>query len=54
MLTALLALADPTGDLDWVASIDSTVVRVRQHGGGARRDSVSGLQTRRSCDRALP
>ncbi len=43
VLTALLALADTTGDLDWVASIDSTVVRVHQHGGGARRDSVSGL-----------
>jgi hypothetical protein len=29
--------------VDWVASIDSTVVRVHQHGGGARGDSVSGL-----------
>ncbi|MEU1551011.1 hypothetical protein [Nocardia sp. NPDC005745] len=40
--TALLALADTTGDLDWVASIDSTTVRVHQHGAGALRDSVSG------------
>ncbi|MGV9540188.1 transposase [Nocardia beijingensis] len=38
VLTALLALADTTGDLDWVASIDSTIVRVHQ----ARR----GRQTR--------
>jgi transposase len=43
VLTALLALADTTGDLDWVASIDSTIVRVHQHGAGARRESVSGL-----------
>ena len=43
--TALLALADATGDLDWVASVDSTIVRVHQHGAGARRDSVSGLRT---------
>jgi transposase len=43
VLTALLALADTTGDLDWVTSIDSTIVRVHQHGAGARADSVSGL-----------
>ncbi|MEU7768071.1 transposase [Nocardia sp. NPDC049190] len=43
VLTALLALADTTGDLDWVASIDSTIVRVHQHGAGDRHDSVSGL-----------
>ena len=43
VMIALLALADATGDLDWVASVDSTIVRVHQHGAGARRDSVSGL-----------
>ena len=26
------SLAQETGDLDWVASIDSTIVRVHQHG----------------------
>ncbi|WP_371855922.1 hypothetical protein [Nocardia beijingensis] len=36
MLTALLALADTTGDLDWVVSIDSTIVRAHQHAAGAR------------------
>src|ERR1700716_2313047 len=30
VLTALTALADVTGNLDWVASIDSTIVRVHQ------------------------
>ncbi len=43
VMIALLALADATGDLDWVAGVDSTVVRVHQHGAGARRDAVSGL-----------
>jgi transposase len=43
VLSALLALADTTGDLDWVASVDSTIVRVHQHGAGAGHDSVSGL-----------
>ncbi|MGN2638729.1 transposase [Nocardia takedensis] len=28
VMIALLALVDATGDLDWVASVDSTVVRV--------------------------
>lgn len=39
VLTALLALADTPGDLDWVVSIDSTVVRAHQHAAGARTDS---------------
>jgi transposase len=36
VLTALPALADTTGNLDWVVSIDSTVVRAHQHASGAR------------------
>lgn len=43
VLTALVALADTTGDLDWVVSVDSTIVRVHQHAAGATADSVSGL-----------
>lgn len=46
VMIALLALADTTGDLDWVTSVDSTIVRVHQHGAGAGRDAVSGLRTR--------
>ena len=34
VLTALLALADTTGDLDWVVAIDSTIVRAHQHAAG--------------------
>ncbi|MFF0637957.1 IS5 family transposase [Nocardia sp. NPDC004151] len=42
VLTAVVALADTTGDLDWVVSIDSTIVGAHQHAGGAGADSVSG------------
>jgi transposase len=41
LLTALQAQADATGDIDWKLSIDSSVMRVHQHGATARR-SVSG------------
>ncbi len=37
VLFALTALADATGNLDWVVSIDSTIVRVHQHGANTRR-----------------
>lgn len=44
VLTALLALADASGDLDWVVSIDSTIVRAHQHAAGARAaDPECGL-----------
>lgn len=32
MLEKVQARAQQAGDLDWVASIDSTIVRVHQHG----------------------
>lgn len=32
VLEKMQALAQQSGDLDWVASIDSTIVRVHQHG----------------------
>ncbi|MGF0316475.1 IS5 family transposase [Nocardia fluminea] len=37
VLVALTALADATGNLDWVVSVDSTIVRVHQHGANTRR-----------------
>ncbi len=44
VLTALLALADASGDLDWVVSIDSTIVRAHQPAAGARAaDPECGL-----------
>ncbi|MFI8917386.1 IS5 family transposase [Streptomyces sp. NPDC053513] len=36
VFTALLAQADAEGDLDWIVSVDSTIVRAHQHAAGAR------------------
>ena len=41
LLTALQAQADAEGDIDWKLSIDTSIMRVHQHGATARR-SVSG------------
>ncbi len=40
VFTALLAQADTDGDLDWVVSVDSTVVRAHQTSAGARRNTA--------------
>ncbi|MFB7541426.1 IS5 family transposase [Streptomyces zaomyceticus] len=37
VFTALLARADAEGDLDGIVSVDSTIVRARQHAAGARK-----------------
>ncbi len=37
LLSAVQAEADAAGGLDWMASVDSTVVRAHQHAAGARR-----------------
>jgi transposase len=37
LLCAVQADADVAGELDWVASVDSSVVRAHQHAAGARR-----------------
>ncbi|MFD0997620.1 hypothetical protein HNR16_003562 [Pseudoclavibacter chungangensis] len=39
MLEKVDSLAHQRGELDWVASIDSTIVRVHQHGATLRRDT---------------
>lgn len=36
MLRAAQARADAAGDIDWLVSVDSTVVRAHQHAAGAR------------------
>ncbi|KPI22842.1 putative transposase IS4/IS5 family [Actinobacteria bacterium OV320] len=41
VFSALLARADADGDLDWVVSVDSTVVRAHQHAAGARQKGLS-------------
>jgi hypothetical protein len=35
ILAAVLASADADDDIDWTVSVDSTVVRARQHAAGA-------------------
>ncbi|OKK16293.1 transposase [Streptomyces sp. CB00455] len=37
MLQAAQAQADAAGTVDWLASVDSTVVRAHQHAAGARK-----------------
>ncbi|MFS0691242.1 transposase [Streptomyces nitrosporeus] len=37
VFTALFAQAGAEGDLDWVVAVDSTIVRVHQHGAGTRK-----------------
>ena len=34
---ALMAQADARGELDWIVSVDSTIVRAHQHAAGARK-----------------
>ena len=37
ILAALQGMADEAGELDWVVSVDSSIVRAHQHAAGARR-----------------
>lgn len=37
MLQAAQARADEAGDIDWLVSVGSTVVRAHQHAAGARK-----------------
>jgi transposase len=41
LLGAVQGDADAAGELDWIASADSSVVRAHQHAAGARRGSAS-------------
>jgi transposase len=41
VLTQLHAEADAAGEVDWSVSVDSTIVRVHQHGATARRSQAS-------------
>jgi hypothetical protein len=39
MLAAAQADADAAADIDWLVSVDSTIVRAHQHAAGAKRGS---------------
>ncbi len=46
MLRAAQAKADAAGEIEWLVSVDSTIVRARQHAAGARKE---GSATRPSA-----
>lgn len=46
------AAADAEGELDWIASIDSTIVRVHQHGATLARDTGGAAELHESGSRA--
>ncbi|MEV7526076.1 IS5 family transposase [Streptomyces sp. NPDC091371] len=52
VFTALLAQADAEGDLDWVVSVDSTIVRAHQHAAGARQKGPGRRAGRPSLGRS--
>ncbi len=41
MLRAAQARADAAGDIEWLVSVDSTVVRAHQHAAGARKGGAA-------------
>lgn len=45
MLQAAQANADASGDIEWLVSVDSSIVRAHQHAAGARK---GGFEARRS------
>ncbi|MFF3981126.1 hypothetical protein [Streptomyces sp. NPDC001828] len=52
VFTALLAQADAEGDLYWVVSVDSTIVRAHQHAAGARQKGLRSAS--KDCASAIP
>lgn len=44
ILTTVQARSDAAGRLDWVVSIDSTIVRVHQHGATLARDTGGTIE----------
>jgi len=44
VLEKVQSLAHQRGELDWVASIDSTIVRVHQHGATLKRDTGGAVE----------
>ncbi|MFI5534339.1 IS5 family transposase [Kitasatospora sp. NPDC051853] len=48
MLRTAQAKADATGDIDWLVSVDSTIVRAHQHAAGARKKGPTNQALGRS------
>ncbi|GGV19394.1 transposase [Streptomyces litmocidini] len=54
VFTALVAQADADEDLNWVVSVDSTVVRAHQHAAGARKKGPPRQVNRQTTPSAGP
>ena len=59
VLEKVQSLTHQRGELDWVASIDSTIVRVHQHGATLRRDTGGSIELQEvrggaACSRDRP
>lgn len=54
VFTALVARADAEGDLDWIVSVDSTIVRAHQHAAGARKKGRDAAANRSITPSAGP
>lgn len=52
LLTEMQKRSDAAGKLDWVVSIDSTIVRVHQHGATLARDTGGSAESQESVGRA--
>lgn len=52
VLEKVQSLAHQRGDLDWVTSIDSTIVRVHQHGATLARDTGGWVELQETRPRA--
>lgn len=52
LVTAARTRADAAGELDWLVGIDSTIVRVHQHGAGARRVRGGSVESQQPAGRA--
>ncbi|WP_246958227.1 hypothetical protein [Brachybacterium sp. Marseille-Q7125] len=44
VLAKVQSLTHQRGELDWMASIDSTIVRVHQHGATLKRDTKGQVE----------
>lgn len=44
MLKAIQAERDAAGDIDWLVSVDSTIVRAHQHATGGKRGRLTGTK----------
>ncbi len=44
MLRAVQAEKDAAGDIDWLVSVDSTIVRAHQHAAGGKRGRLTGTK----------